>query len=175
MSVISGAYAATWDGDAIGNVELGGIRERYSYTGKEIKFDAVGQAPVDILFGAPTLMLDFVCMEYDAAAIDAMRWPWHAISGQAPASGASMWQLAKEFILTSCRSDINPQTKTFYKTILAPGFEVQLDYSGVKERSVPIRLMCFPVKYSMENDYTPALYPAGCLDMVYYTETFVSP
>lgn len=174
MSVISGAYSATWDGDAIGQFELGGIRERYNWQGKEIRFDSVGMSPVTMLFGGIVMAVDFVAMEYDAAAIEAMRWPWHAISGQAPPAGTDMWAAARPLVLTSCRDDINPQTKTFIKTILAPGYDVELDYSANKERSVPLRLIVFPVKYSAEGYATP-LMPNGCSDNVYYTETFFTP
>lgn len=174
MSVTSGAYSATWNALAIGQFELGGIRERYNWQGKEIRFDSVGMSPVTMLFGGIVMAVDFVAMEYDAAAIATMRWPWHANTGQVPPAGTDMWARAKPLILTSCRADINPQTKTFFKTILAPGYDVELDYSAVKERSVPIRLLVFPVKHDAGGYATPAM-PTGCLDNVYYTETYFTP
>lgn len=171
MSVISGAYNATWNALAVGQLEVGGIRERYSWNGREIRFDAVGMAPVDSLFGGIAMALDLVAMEYNAAAIDTMRWPFHIIPGTVPPAGLSMWEKAKPLVLTGCRDDVDPLTKTFHKTILAPGYDVELDYSANKERSVPLRVLVFPVKYAA--DYAVPLMPTGCSDIVYYSETFV--
>lgn len=172
MTVISGYYSATWNSLAIGNLEVGGIRERYSWQGRPIRFDGVGMVDVDQLFMGTSMSLDFVCMEYDAAAIATMRWPMHSVPGRSSAAGLSMWEKAKPFVTTACRSGINPTTKTYLKTILAPNYELQLDFSGTKERSVPIRLLVFPVKYNAEGYTSPEL-PSSCSDMVFYTETNV--
>lgn len=170
--ITSGAYTATWNALAIGELQLGGIRERYQYSSRPIFFDSVGSTPVDHLFGGVVMFLDFVCMNYNAAAIQSMRWPWHATRGMAPVSGGSLWEMAKPLILIGCRNDINPLTKTYYKTILAPGQDVELDFTGSKERTVPIRLMVFPRKY-VSGGATTEL-PAGCVDLDYYSETLVA-
>lgn len=172
MTVVNGAYTVTWNSLAVGQLETGGIRERYNWSGREIRFDSVGAMPVDMLFLGAAMAIDLVAMEYDAAAIETMRWPFHAISGTIYSAGVSMWNRAKPLVITSCRTDINPQTKTFIKTILAPGYDVELDYSAGKERSIPLRLIVFPVKYNAAGYATPAM-PDGCTDNVYYTETLM--
>lgn len=164
MTVIRGAYNATYNSLSIGNTEVG-FRKSYSYQGRDINFDAVGATPVDSIFDGLTLNIDFVCMEYDAAAIDILRWPFHATIGTLAPAGLSMWQLAKPLVLTSCTTGVNPQTITFYKAILAPGYDLELEYSH-RERPVPLRMMIFPVK-----DGATGSLPDGCNDIVYFTET----
>lgn len=169
MTVIAGAYYATWNALSIGNTE-GGIRTSYNYEGRQIRFDSVGSSLVDVLRTGLAMFLDFVLMEYDAAAVDDLRWPFHSFVGTYADSGASMWAAAKPLILTSCRNDIDPATITFPKTILAPGYNVELDYSGSKERVVPLRLIVFPVKYQAEpsSNYEQ---PNGCEDAIFFEET----
>jgi len=169
MSVIRGSYSATWNALAIGNTEVG-FRKSYSYRGRNINFDAVGETPVDTIFAGITMTIDFVAQEYDAAAIDSLRWPFHATLGTVAPAGLSLWTAAKPLILTSCVTGVDPATITFYKTILAPDFQLDIDYSH-KERPVPLRLMVFPVAYSQGGYATPSM-PTGCLDVVYFEETY---
>ena len=171
--VVSGAYSSTWNALNVGNVALGGYKMRYSYLNREINFDAVGLAPVDALFTGLVLMLDFVCMQYSSAAIMSMSWPWGDITsgrGRVNPAGFSLWDAAKPFVMTSCNAATNPTAMTFYKTILAPGFEVIQDHSGVQEKVVPIRLIVFPVAYSGGGYATPTR-PVACTDTVYFSET----
>lgn len=171
--VVSGAYSATWNANDIGNVAIGGYKLRYSYLQKEINFDAVGLTPVDTLFTGLVMMLDFVCMQYSTVGILGMSWPWGDITGglrgNVNAAGFSMWDAAKPFIMTSCSNATNPTSITFYKTILAPGFEVIQDHSGVQEKVVPIRLIVFPVAYDGSGYATPSR-PVACTATQYFTE-----
>lgn len=170
--VQSGAYSSTWNALNVGNVALGGYKMRYSYLQKEINFDAVGLVPVDTLFTGLVMMLDFVCMQFSAEAIMSMSWPWGDITsgrGRVSPAGFSMWDTAKPFIMTSCSAKTNPTSITFHKTILAPGFEVIQDHSGVQEKVVPIRLVVFPVAYDGAGYATP-IRPVACTDTVYFTE-----
>ena len=171
--VVSGAYSSTWNALNVGNVAIGGYKMRYSYLQKEINFDAVGLTPVDALFTGVVLMLDFVCMQFSSEAMYTMSWPWGDTTsgrGRVNPAGFSLWDAAKPFIMTSCTAQANPTAITFYKTILAPGFEVIQDHSGVQEKVVPIRLIVFPVAYSGSGYATP-LRPVACTDTVYFTET----
>ena len=119
------------------------------------------------------MYIDFVCMEYDAPALATMMWPWHALRGIDYVAGQSQWARAKPFIMTSCRSDINPLTITFPKTILATDYDLQLDYTSSKERVIPIRLKVFPVQYNAAGYASPVM-PSGCVDIAYFTETSVA-
>lgn len=167
MTIIRGAYTATWNSLAVGNTEIG-FRVSYSYKGRPINFDAVGETPVDIIYAGLNMNIDFVAQEYDAAAIDSLRWPWDGIIGNLSPAGLSIWELAKPLILTGCTSGVDPETITFYKTILAPDYNLEIDYSH-KERPLPIRLIVLPVKYNGAGYATPAL-PSGCTDLVYFDE-----
>lgn len=168
MTIIRGSYNATYNALSIGNTQVG-YRHSYSYQGRPINFDAVGNTPVDTIFAGISMSVDFVAQEYDAAAIDTLRWPFNAAIGRVAPAGLSMWQLAKPLILTSCINGINPQTLTFIKAILAPDFDLDIEYSH-KERPLPMRLTVFPVKYEADGDYSVPEMPTGCNDLVYFTE-----
>ena len=170
MTIIKGTYASTYNGLDTGNTEVG-FRKQYSYQGRNINFDAVGVTPVDIIFQGMRMTVDFVAMEYDAPAVDSLRWPFHATPGQLDPAGQSLWDLARPLILTACNVATVPATITFYKTILAPEFDLELEYSH-RERPVPMRLMVLPVQFDATGAYAGAtlLRPNGCNDIVYYEE-----
>lgn len=172
MSVIRGSYSATYDGFNVGNTEIG-FRHSYSYRGRNINFDAVGETPVDIIFSGMNMSVSFVAQEYDAAAIDYLRWPFNATIGITSPAGLSLWQAAKPLLLTGCNTLTDPQTILFPKTILAPDFDLDIDYSH-KERPLPMRLMVFPVSFESDGSvyYTDPAYPHGCEDVVYFIETY---
>lgn len=170
--ITSGAYTATWNALAVGQVRPGGYKKRYGYESKPIFFDSVGMNAVDMLFGGIHMFVDFVCMDYNAAAINKLRWPFHNLVGTSPVSGYSIWEAAKPFVMTSCRADINPQTITFYKTYLAPNFDIELDYSGTTERILPMRLIVLPRQYVSGAGAT--VLPSGCSDIEYFIETLVA-
>lgn len=172
MTVTSGAYRATWNALALGELQLGGFRHRYSKNGREIKFDSVGDTPVDIIQLGIRMYVDAVLMEYDKVLLSKINWPWHAIHGTDYTAGQSLWEAAKPLILTSCTSGITPLTRTYWKAILATGFEVENSFSGVEERVTPVRLMIFPVKYESDASYSTPLMPSGCGELVYFDETF---
>lgn len=171
MSVIRGSYSATYNGFNIGNTEIG-FRHSYSYRGRNINFDAVGETPVDVIFSGMQMSVSFVAQEYDAAAIDRLRWPFNSLIGVTSPAGLSLWQAAKPLLLTGCATNVDPETILFPKTILAPDFDLDIDYSH-KERPLPMRLVVFPV--SFEEDISSYIsspsYPAGCANVVYFIET----
>jgi hypothetical protein len=171
MSVVRGSYSATYGGFSVGNTEIG-FRHAYSYRGRNINFDAVGEIPVDVIFSGINMSVSFVAQEYDAAAIDLLRWPFNATVGVTSPAGLSLWEAAKPLLLTGCNVNTEPQTILFPKTILAPDFDLEIDYSH-KERPLPMRLMVFPVSYSGDGsiDYDEPLYPQGCEDVIYFIET----
>jgi hypothetical protein len=175
FKVVSGAYNAVWNGNTVGQVQLGGFKHRYSYEERKIMFDAVGTNPVDTLYTGLSMYVDFVCMQYHEQAIQVMSWPFHTTRGTASAAGFSMWERARPLVLSACDQTINPRTITFYKTILAPNYEVAMDFSGVQERMVPIRLIVYPIQYegSEVGLYSTPLLPAACVDTVYFSETLV--
>lgn len=168
MTVIRGTYNAVYNSLSIGNTQVG-FRKNYSYRGRPINFDAVGETPVDTLFAGLELSVDFVAQEFDASAIDILRWPFHATIGQLDPAGQSLWELAKPLLLISCHTDIDPQTILFPKAILAPEYQVSIEYSH-RERPLPMRLQVFPVMYDSEGYATPSM-PSGCEDIVYFVET----
>jgi hypothetical protein len=177
-AIVSGAYSATWNALAVGEIALGGWKHRYSYLQKEVNFDSVGMTPVDTLFTGLIMVVDFVAMQYNEDAIFTMAWPW-SISGMATRgtvkpAGFSMWDAAKPLIFTACcGTNANPTLITFQKTILAPNFEVVLDHSSTQEKMVPLRLIVFPVAFNSTGTpvHTPVQRPTGCSGTVYFTET----
>lgn len=171
---VSGAYQASWAGDAIGNVQLGGFKLRYSYDERRITYDSVGTAPVDTLFTGLNMSIDFICMEPNLDEVQAMAWPFAAAEGQVNAAGFSLWDAAKPFILTPCSAATDPSVLTFPKTIIAPGFEVSQDFSGVMERTIPMRLIVFPVAYeASEPNYAEGSQqrPIACAPTIYFLRT----
>ena len=171
--VVRGSYYGTYDGVAIGETEVG-FRHSYSYNGRNITFDSVGETPVDIIYAGLNMNVDFVAQQYVAAAIDDLRWPFNFIIGTVAPAGLSIWAIAKPLLLTSCVTGVDPQTIFFPKAILAPGFSLDIDYSH-KERPLPMRLMILPVRYNAEGyegtGEDDILMPSGCTDIIYFEET----
>jgi hypothetical protein len=169
--VIRGSYSGTYDGEDIGETEVG-FRHSYLYNGRNINFDSVGETPVDIIYAGLNMNVDFVAQQYDADAIDWLRWPFNFIKGMVKPAGLSLWERAKPLLLTSCLVNVNPRTLLFPKAILAPGFNLDIDYSH-KERPLPMRLIILPVKYRSDG-YEGSVElerPEGCTDIVYFEET----
>jgi hypothetical protein len=172
MSVIRGSYSATYNGLNIGNTEIG-FRHTYSYRGRNINFDAVGETPVDVIFSGMNMRVSFVAQEYDAAAIDELRWPFNVNIGETSPAGLSLWQAAKPLLLTGCNTLTDPQTILFPKAILAPDYDLDIDYSH-KERPLPMQLVIFPVSFESDGSvyYSTPAYPQGCTNVVYFIETY---
>lgn len=171
MSIVRGSYFGTYKGFSIGNTEIG-FRLSYSYRGRGIMFDAVGETPVDTIYTGINMRVSFVAQEYDAAAIDLLRWPFNTTIGETSPAGLSLWEAAGPLLLTGCNVLTEPQTILFPKAILSPDFDLDIDYSH-KERPLPMQLSIFPV--AVEGDtsdyYDGPSYPAGCTDVVYFIET----
>lgn len=173
MAIVRGSYRGTYNGLNVGNTEVG-FRLSYAYNGRSINFDAIGETPADIIYAGLQMNVDFVAQEYDSAAIDDLRWPFFSIPGQVAPAGLSLWDLAKPLLLTSCISGTDPRTILFPKAILAPGFNLDIDFSH-KERPLPIRMLIFPVKY-LETGYGGSVdddtyRPDGCAELIYFEET----
>jgi len=171
MPVVRGSYSGTYKGFSIGNTEIG-YRHSYSYRGRNINFDAVGEIPVDVIFSGINMSVSFVAQEYDSAAIDLLRWPFNNVIGTTSPAGLSLWQAAKPLLLSGCNEEADPQTILFPKAILAPDFDLDIDYSH-KERPLPMRMTIFPVAYIGDGsiDYDEPIYPQGCEDVIYFIET----
>lgn len=172
--VLVGAYNGFWGGMYIGQVGLGGYKIRQTYSRRDINFDSVGMVPVDTLFMGVNMFIDFVVMQYNQTAIKAMTWPWdkgNTSRGVAPAGGAAMFDFAEPLVLSACNENLNPKCITFFKTILAPDYELVTNLSGVEERMLPMRLMAFPVNLG-QSPSDPVTRPEGCSPVVYFTETY---
>lgn len=166
MAIVRGAYIGTYNALAIGNTEIG-YKHSYSYRGRGIVFDVVGGNPVDILLDGIDMKVSFVAQEYDSAAIDILRWPFHANVGETQPTGFSLWEAAKPLLLTACGTTV-PETILFPKTILAPDFTLDINYNHL-ERPLPMQLMVFPVQEAAS--YAVPLMPDGCENIVYFIET----
>lgn len=169
--IVKGSYSATWNSLDVGNTELG-FRKSYNYQSRPVNFDAVGQVPVDSIFTGVQMTVDFVAQEYSCPAIDSMRWPFSSVVGRLSPAGQCLWDLAKPLVLTACNGTNVPQTITFIKAILAPDFDLELEYSH-RLRPVPLRFIVYPVQYDATGLYTGGtlLRPDGCNDVVYFLET----
>lgn len=168
MSVIRGSYTGTYNALNVGNTEAG-FRQSYSYQGRNINFDSVGETPVDVIFAGINITVDAVFQEYDAPAIDLIRWPFTATPGLLDPAGLSMWAAAKPLILTSC-TGVLPLSIEYPKAILAPEYSLDIDFSH-RERPVPMRFIILPVQFEALGDYSSPSLPNGCEDVVYFVET----
>lgn len=168
MPIMRGAYTGSYNALAVGNTQIG-FKTSYSYRARGIVFDAVGSTPVDMLFDGFDMKVSFVAQEWTAAAIDDLRWPFHAIPGELAPSGLSLWTLAKPLLLTSCDAlNTLPATILFPKAILAPDYNLDVDYNHL-ERPLPMQLVVLPVKKA--GSYATPLLPDGCNNVVYFVET----
>lgn len=197
MAIISGSYSAAWGHTnpindnylPLGNTATG-FRETTSMSARTINFDALGEAPADMIFTGVTMFIDFVLQEFDARVIDVFRWrcftggtdavdpiavpasPDYVPGiGQTKTAGGSLWDRARPLVLTSCIAGVNPYQKIYYKTILAPNYDFDVNYSHT-ERVLPYRLIVLPVLGGtdiLEEPDDPAR-PVGCTDLAYCHE-----
>lgn len=170
--ITSGAYNSTWNALNVGPTQPGGFRQRYSKSGREVKFDSVGDTPIDVIQLGMRMFIDMVLMDYNLARLSKIEWPWNSVQGEDFTAGRSLFSDAKPFVMTACRNDINPLTRTYPKTIIATGYDIEQDFSGMSERVTPIRLLVFPVAYNAGGYATPTQ-PTGCGGLVYFFDTFV--
>lgn len=161
MTIHSGSYRGTWNSLAIGLV-LDGFTHSWSNRARQLTTDSLGETPLDFLHAGQSMFVDFVVQEYDAAALQTMIWHQNAVFGMADRAGYSLWDRAKTLVLTACTGAANPTpavpaTATFYKTILAPDFDISISLAH-RERYIPIRLLVLPVHaiQSTANDPTTA-------------------
>jgi hypothetical protein len=168
MTIHSGPYRGTWNSLAIGLV-LDGFNMSYSNRARKLTTDSLGETGLDYLHAGQDMFVDFVVQEYDAAALQTMMWHQNAVFGMADRAGYSLWDRAKTLVLTACTGASSPETPspataTFFKTILAPDFDISIALAN-RERYIPIRLLVLPVhaQQGTANDptTTPSVYTSG--------------
>lgn len=141
----SGSYTATWDGNALGVIEAG-FTLSATHRAERIESDITGAMFRDGVFRGIDMTIDFVLSEWDAAAAEALWWPYSATLGQTGEIGRTLVgdSMAKVLVLTACKTGITPATLTFHKTLLDPDFDVSILFAN-NHRKIPIRQRIFPV------------------------------
>lgn len=169
MTIHSGSYRGTWNSLTLGLV-LDGFNISYANRARKLTTDSLGDTALDYLHAGQDMFIDFVLQEYDAAALRTMIWHQSTVFGMADRAGYSLWDRAKTLVLTSCTGASSPETPspataTFFKTILAPDFDISILLAN-RERYIPVRLMVLPVHAvhtPSANDPTgtPGVYTSG--------------
>lgn len=168
MTIHSGSYRGTWNSLSLGLV-LDGFNMSYANRARKLTTDGLGDTALDYLHAGQDMFVDFVLQEYDAAAVQTLIWHQNAVFGMADRAGYSLWERAKTLVLTACTGASNPTTPvpataTFFKTILAPDFDVSIALAN-RERYIPVRLLVLPVhaQQGTANDptTTPSVYTSG--------------
>lgn len=187
MAIIAGAYFGyygTYAVDNAGSLALGntrtGFRHSHNYSSRAINFDALGEAPADVLMLGWTVTVDFVLQEYDAAAIEDLQWSQVATNsvdplGETDQAGIALWERAKPLYLRSC-TNTNPCVRVYPKAILAPNFNIDVDFAHT-ERAVALRMLILPIARPVGafdyDDYAAINAPSrpvGCANLVYWLD-----
>ena len=148
MSFIAGQYTATWNALAIGQT-ADGLRLIHQVFKRLVTGDSYAEAPQDAIYRGADLAISFRLIEYDAAAVQTLKWPYSATKWQIGTVGTADVgsSLAKQLVMTAVAGTpaaTTPATATFPKSILHENFPVEVLFAP-DLREVPIRLRVYPV------------------------------
>lgn len=147
MTFIAGGYTATWDGLAIGQT-ADGYRLTHQIFKRLITGDSYAEAPQDAVYRGGEASLAMRLIEYDAAAVQTMKWPYSAtkwtmgVVGRIDVGSS----LVKSLVLTAVAGTTAatvPATLTASKSILHENFPVEVLFAP-DLREVPMRLRLYP-------------------------------
>lgn len=146
MSFIAGSFDATYGGAVVGQVREGFNLEWFKH-GQLIQGDNFGREPQDQVIQGLELFLDFTLIEWNAAAVRSLIWPWNATFGTGPVVGtldSSDWA---PLVLTveagtPAAGITTEEVWTFDRAVLAEGFPVRI-LKGPVLKEVPLRLRVY--------------------------------
>jgi len=154
---IAGQYVATFGATpgAVGQCK-DGIRTNYSIFKQLITGDNFAQAPQNAVYQGAEAFIEFTSIEYNAAKMGAILWPYSATPGTMFNMGvigrldvadvALTNNIAQQVILTALAGTpaaASPATLTFPLCVLAEGYPTQLLFAP-SLREVPIRQRVYP-------------------------------
>ena len=161
MGYIAGAYSATYDGAAIGQIE-DGFEIEYGQVVQDIMSDMF-RAREDGVFQGIEYLVRFVLMEPTLAGVARLIWPWSATVGQTGVIGRLMTTLADPLILTACSgTTAAPATLTFTRAVIWTD-RITSKYAS-EQRKVPVTVAVLPVPLAA----APIM---GCAGGAFYTFT----
>lgn len=144
-TAIMGPYTVTWDTMPLGIMvgEEGVPTYLHRYSTKLIdNTDAKGRQILGGTYLGPNVRARMRCIEYKAGPIAAL-WPFGA-NGKSGQVGRDVYDLAKILVFTAVLGTpavATPASRTSNKTLLAPDFDVQLQF-GPMVREVPLEFLC---------------------------------
>lgn len=147
MGFIAGRYTATWNSLALGQ-SADGLRVMHQIFKRLITGDAWGDTPQDGIYRGAAVMVSVNLIEYNAAAIATLKWPYNATAWDMGVIGRLDVgsSLVKSLVLTAVASTpaaSTPASITMANTILAENFPVEI-LLAPDLREVPIRLRTYP-------------------------------
>lgn len=147
MSFIAGQYTATWNALALGQT-ADGFRLTHQFFKRLITGDAYAETPQDAIYRGAEASIAARLIEYNAAAVQTLKWPYNATAwtigtiGRLDVGGA----LAKSLVLTAVSGTpaaATPATVTAALAILHELFPVEVLFAP-DLREVPIRMRIYP-------------------------------
>lgn len=147
MSFLSGRYSATWNSLALGQT-ADGIRLIHQLFKRLITGDAMAETPQDAVLRGAEMAIAFRLIEYDAAAVQTLKWPLSAtkwnmgVIGRTDVGSA----VALSLVLTAVAGTpaaTTPATATFLTSVLHENFPVEVLFAP-DLREVPIRMRVYP-------------------------------
>lgn len=145
---IAGPYTATYKSMALGQT-ADGYRISHSFFKRLILGDSYAQTPQDEVYQGAEQFCQFRLIQYDAAGVKTVMWPYAAYLSVGQVGRVSVQQsIAGALVLTAVSgppAQSVPATITLTNSILAEGFPVELLFAP-DLREVPIRLRNFPTQ-----------------------------
>lgn len=147
MSFIAGGYTATWNTAALGQAAAG-YRLSHEVFRRLVRGDTYAESPQDGIYRGAEVSLAFTMIEYDAAGLQAIKWPYSASKwtlgtvGRTDVGGS----LAKSLVLTAIAGTpaaTVPATLTLTLSILHENFPVEVLFAP-DLREIPLRMRVYP-------------------------------
>ena len=147
MPFIAGGYTATWNSLALGQT-ADGYRLTHQVFKRLITGDTYAETPQDAVYRGAEVSLAFRLIEYDAAAVQTMKWPYNATKWTIGTVGTIDVgsSLVKSLVLTAVAGTTAatvPATITASKAILHENFPIEI-LLAPDLREVPMRLRLYP-------------------------------
>ncbi len=147
---VAGKFDATYDTSPIGQTQ-GGIRIQTTQSAAPVIGDDYGDSVQDLVHRGGNIFVGMVLAEANTntvAGLIKLLWPWMAANAQFEVGiiGIMGQAQAKSLILTPLAGTplvTDYTTITFGKSILAPGFPVEVNYQP-DLATIPVRLQVLP-------------------------------
>ena len=148
MPFIAGPYTATYRGQALGQAAEG-YRVSHQFFKRIITGDSYAEGPQDEVYRGMEMFVNFRCIEYDAAGITALAFPFanrwnHGLVGRVSKQQGLCGALVLTAIAGTPAANA-PASLTLTNCILAEGFPVELLFAP-DLREVPVKLRAYPTQ-----------------------------